>query len=201
MNTQLNTRSKISVKSGLIAGVLLALALPMTATAGNHDPLLGVKASVNVNTEANLEQVENGIPAAVEIRARAQMAVKEELDENRRLELEDPKTGKTLMLKYKGSEKDVLRLDGDFATEILDEAGYGVVAKGKLMAFAPVSDNIYVGRSNFVDMKSGAEVEVDTWMDYDEGELESVMQVISRVDGESRISYEGHATSELSTID
>ncbi len=193
--------SKTALKTGLATGLLLSLLTPANLFANSQSSYLGVSSTVFTNSEARTEQAREGVPTAAEIRAHASIAVGSDLDENDQVTMKDPGVFQDRTLQYQGIETVVLRVNGEYAAEILDDAGYEVPSTGAIMPFNAFSENIYVGRSEFKDVDTGSKVEVDTWLTYDNGEFDEIAQVISRVDGDPRIQYDRHATSDLTSLD
>ncbi len=147
--------------------------------------------------EAQQEQLESGVPSALHVRTRTRLSIKDQLDDNWHLEMKDPKSGDELELEFRGIERTVYRLDAAYANEVLESSGYGFLSKAAVTVRAPFTENLYVGRTQFEDVKTGKEVLVDTWMTWDDGESSRVFDLVAKIDGKSVVDYGGHATTQL----
>ncbi len=147
--------------------------------------------------KAKTEQMENGVPSPLHIRTHTRLSIKDQLDDNWHIEMKDPKSGEEMELEFRGIARDVYRLDADYANEILEESGYGFLSKAAVTARAPFTENLYVGRTQFEDVKTGKEVLVDTWLTYDSGDCSRVFDLVTQIDGRSTVSYGGHTTPQL----
>lgn len=180
-----------------ILGLALAALLPVHPVAA--EPASPPQGATEEAAEQPVEvEAEEDSPTAYQVQEAAQASILDKLDHDGHLTIADPRTEQDRTLRLIEVEHETLVISKEAAGRVLADSEYDEGSNVATALNALETDEFFVGRSSFTDVASGEAVQVDTWMVSVDGKLVPVADLLRSVAGDTRLSYQGLASSDLS---